>query len=128
MCIRDSSAIFQCLVGEKTEEIDKIILTASGGPFRNKKLDELKNITKKEALNHPNWEMGEKITIDSSTLMNKGLEVIEAKFLFDVNIEKIKVVVHPQSIIHSMVEFNDGSIKAQLGLSLIHISEPTRPY
>jgi 1-deoxy-D-xylulose-5-phosphate reductoisomerase len=111
----EHSAIFQCLVGEKTEEIDKIILTASGGPFRNKKLDELKNITKKEALNHPNWEMGEKITIDSSTLMNKGLEVIEAKFLFDVNIEKIKVVVHPQSIIHSMVEFNDGSIKAQLG-------------
>ncbi len=111
----EHSAIFQCLVGEKTEEIDKIILTASGGPFRNKKLDELKNITKKEALNHPNWEMGEKITIDSSTLMNKGLEVIEAKFLFDINIEKIKVVVHPQSIIHSMVEFNDGSIKAQLG-------------
>lgn len=111
----EHSAIFQCLVGEKTEEIDKIILTASGGPFRNKKLDELKNITKKEALNHPNWEMGEKITIDSSTLMNKGLEVIEAKFLFDVNIEKIKVVVHSQSIIHSMVEFNDGSIKAQLG-------------
>lgn len=111
----EHSAIFQCLVGEKKEEIDKIILTASGGPFRNKKLDELKNITKKEALNHPNWEMGEKITIDSSTLMNKGLEVIEAKFLFDVDIKKIKVVVHPQSIIHSMVEFIDGSIKAQLG-------------
>ena len=111
----EHSAIFQCLVGEKKEEINKIILTASGGPFRNKKLDELKNITKKEALNHPNWEMGEKITIDSSTLMNKGLEVIEAKFLFDVDIKKIKVVVHPQSIIHSMVEFIDGSIKAQLG-------------
>ena len=111
----EHSAIFQCLVGESRDTIDKIILTASGGPFRNKKLNELKNISKKEALNHPNWEMGEKITIDSSTLMNKGLEVIEAKFLFDVDIQKIKVVVHPQSIIHSMVEFNDGSIKAQLG-------------
>lgn len=111
----EHSAIFQCLVGECRDTIDKIILTASGGPFRNKKLNELKNISKKEALNHPNWEMGEKITIDSSTLMNKGLEVIEAKFLFDIDIQKIKVVVHPQSIIHSMVEFNDGSIKAQLG-------------
>ena len=111
----EHSAIFQCLVGESRDTIDKIILTASGGPFRNKKLNELKNISKKEALNHPNWEMGEKITIDSSTLMNKGLEVIEAKFLFDIDIRKIKVVVHPQSIIHSMVEFNDGSIKAQLG-------------
>ena len=111
----EHSAIFQCLVGEQKDEIDKIILTASGGPFRNKRREELKNISKKEALNHPNWDMGEKITIDSSTLMNKGLEVIEAKFLFDVDIEKIKVVVHPQSIIHSMVEFNDGSIKAQLG-------------
>lgn len=111
----EHSAIFQCLVGEGRDTIDKIILTASGGPFRNKKLNELKNISKKEALNHPNWEMGEKITIDSSTLMNKGLEVIEAKFLFDIDIQKIKVVVHPQSIIHSMVEFNDGSIKAQLG-------------
>lgn len=111
----EHSAIFQCLVGEEKEEIDKIILTASGGPFRNKKINQLKNISRKEALNHPNWEMGEKITIDSSTLMNKGLEVIEAKFLFDVDIEKIKVVIHPQSIIHSMVEFNDGSIKAQLG-------------
>ena len=109
----EHSAIFQCLVGESRDTIDKIILTASGGPFRNKKLNELKNISKKEALNHPNWEMGEKITIDSSTLMNKGLEVIEAKFLFDIDIQKIKVVVHPQSIIHSMVEFND--------LSLIHI-------
>ena len=111
----EHSAIFQCLVGESRDTIDKIILTASGGPFRNKKLNDLKNISKKEALNHPNWEMGEKITIDSSTLMNKGLEVIEAKFLFDIDIQKIKVVVHPQSIIHSMVEFNDGSIKAQLG-------------
>ena len=111
----EHSAIFQCLVGESRDTIDKIILTASGGPFRNKKLNELKNISKKEALNHPNWVMGEKITIDSSTLMNKGLEIIEAKFLFDIDIQKIKVVVHPQSIIHSMVEFNDGSIKAQLG-------------
>ena len=111
----EHSAIYQCLIGEKYESIEKIILTASGGPFRNKKLNELKRITKKEALNHPNWNMGDKITIDSSTLMNKGLEVIEAKFLFNVNIDMIDVVIHPQSIIHSMVEFSDGSIKAQLG-------------
>ena len=111
----EHSAIYQCLVGEKHETIEKIILTASGGPFRNKKLNDLKKITKKEALNHPNWSMGDKITIDSSTLMNKGLEVIEAKFLFNVTIDRIDVVIHPQSIIHSMVEFNDGSIKAQLG-------------
>ena len=111
----EHSAIYQCLVGEKHETIEKIILTASGGPFRNKKLNDLKKITKKEALNHPNWSMGNKITIDSSTLMNKGLEVIEAKFLFHVAIDTIDVVIHPQSIIHSMVEFNDGSIKAQLG-------------
>ncbi len=111
----EHSAIYQCLVGEKHETIEKIILTASGGPFRNKKLNELKKITKKEALNHPNWSMGDKITIDSSTLMNKGLEVIEAQFLFNVNIDTIDVVIHPESIIHSMVEFNDGSIKAQLG-------------
>ena len=111
----EHSAIYQCLVGEKHETIEKIILTASGGPFRNKKLNDLKKITKKEALNHPNWSMGDKITIDSSTLMNKGLEVIEAQFLFNVNIDTIDVVIHPESIIHSMVEFNDGSIKAQLG-------------
>ena len=111
----EHSAIYQCLVGEKHETIEKIILTASGGPFRNKKLNDLKKITKEEALNHPNWSMGDKITIDSSTLMNKGLEVIEAKFLFNVTIDRIDVVIHPQSIIHSMVEFNDGSIKAQLG-------------
>lgn len=111
----EHSAIYQCLVGEKHETIEKIILTASGGPFRNKKLNDLKKITKEEALNHPNWNMGDKITIDSSTLMNKGLEVIEAKFLFNVTIDRIDVVIHPQSIIHSMVEFNDGSIKAQLG-------------
>ena len=111
----EHSAIFQCLVGEDNNKIENIILTASGGPFRNKSLDDLKKISKKEALNHPNWEMGEKITIDSSTLMNKGLEVIEAKYLFDIDIKKIKVVIHPQSIIHSMVEFVDGSIKAQMG-------------
>ena len=111
----EHSAIYQCIVGEKHETIEKIILTASGGPFRNKKLNDLKKITKKEALNHPNWSMGDKITIDSSTLMNKGLEVIEAQFLFNVNIDTIDVVIHPESIIHSMVEFNDGSIKAQLG-------------
>tara|TARA_B100002052_G_scaffold184473_1_gene168091 strand:- start:59 stop:1213 length:1155 start_codon:yes stop_codon:yes gene_type:complete len=111
----EHSAIYQCLVGEKHETIEKIILTASGGPFRNKKLNDLKKITKEEALNHPNWNMGDKITIDSSTLMNKGLEVIEAQFLFNVTIDTIDVVIHPESIIHSMVEFNDGSIKAQLG-------------
>lgn len=111
----EHSAIFQCLIGEDYQTIEKIILTASGGPFRNKKISDLENITKKEALNHPNWEMGEKITIDSSTLMNKGLEVIEAKFLFNIDIDMIEVVIHPQSIIHSMVEFIDGSIKAQMG-------------
>ena len=111
----EHSAIFQCLTGEDYNTIEKIILTASGGPFRNKKINEFKNITKQEALNHPNWEMGDKITIDSSTLMNKGLEVIEAKFLFNIDIDMIEVVIHPQSIIHSMVEFIDGSIKAQMG-------------
>ena len=111
----EHSAIFQCLNGEDERDLEKIILTASGGPFRGKNIDFLNTVTVKEALNHPNWEMGEKITIDSSTLMNKGLEVIEAKFLFDIDIEKIKVVVHPQSIIHSMVEFVDGSVKAQMG-------------
>ena len=111
----EHSAIFQCLTGEDYNTIEKIILTASGGPFRNKKINEFKNIKKKEALNHPNWEMGDKITIDSSTLMNKGLEVIEAKFLFNIDIDMIEVVIHPQSIIHSMVEFIDGSIKAQMG-------------
>ena len=111
----EHSAIFQCLIGEDYQTIEKIILTASGGPFRNKTISDLENITKKEALNHPNWEMGEKITIDSSTLMNKGLEVIEAKFLFNIDIDMIEVVIHPQSIIHSMVEFIDGSIKAQMG-------------
>ncbi len=112
----EHSAIFQCLVGEFQNPIEKIILTASGGPFRGKKRDQLVNIKKEQALKHPNWDMGAKITIDSATLMNKGLEVIEAKWLFGVGLEKIEVVVHPQSIIHSMVQFEDGSIKAQLGL------------
>ncbi|MBW7844233.1 MAG: 1-deoxy-D-xylulose-5-phosphate reductoisomerase [Bacteroidia bacterium] len=112
----EHSAIFQCLVGEDLNTIEKIILTASGGPFRGKKLDELANVTKAQALKHPNWSMGAKITIDSATLMNKGLEVIEAKWLFGVKDTQIEVVIHPQSIIHSMVEFTDGSIKAQMGL------------
>ncbi|HEX3072687.1 MAG TPA: 1-deoxy-D-xylulose-5-phosphate reductoisomerase [Ignavibacteriales bacterium] len=110
----EHSAIFQCLVGEKREHLNKIILTASGGPFLNCDEAMLKKATIKEALNHPNWKMGNKITIDSATLMNKGLEVIEAFWLFGLSKEKIDVVVHPQSIIHSMVEFKDGSIKAQL--------------
>ena len=112
----EHSAIFQCLVGEDFNTIDKIILTASGGPFRGKKREDLLHVTKAQALKHPNWSMGAKITIDSATLMNKGLEVIEAKWLFGVKPEQIEVVVHPQSIIHSMVEFNDGSVKAQMGL------------
>jgi len=112
----EHSAILQCLTGEKKDSVRKIILTASGGPFRNKTLNELKNISIEEALSHPNWNMGNKITIDSSTMMNKGLEVIEAKWLFETEIEKIKILIHPQSVIHSMVEFNDGSIKAQMGI------------
>lgn len=109
----EHSAIFQALNGEDYKNIDKIILTASGGPFRGKKKEELIDVTKNEALKHPNWSMGQKISIDSSTLMNKGLEVIEAKWLFDT--DNIDVLVHPQSIIHSMVEFNDSSVIAQLG-------------
>lgn len=112
----EHSAIFQCLVGEESNPIEKIFLTASGGPFRGKDLSFLANVTKKEALKHPNWVMGAKITIDSASLMNKGLEAIEAKWLFGLTTEQIEVVVHPQSIIHSMVQFTDGSIKAQLGL------------
>ena len=112
----EHSAIYQCLVGEERNPIEKIILTASGGPFRGRSIDELVNITREQALKHPNWSMGAKITIDSATLMNKGLEVIEAKWLFDLTPEQIDVVVHPQSIIHSAVQFQDGSIKAQLGL------------
>lgn len=112
----EHSAIFQCLVGEFHNPIEKIILTASGGPFRGKNRDFLQNVTKEQALKHPNWSMGAKITIDSATLMNKGLEVIEAKWLFGLRPEQIDVVVHPQSIIHSMVQFEDSSIKAQMGL------------
>ncbi len=112
----EHSALFQCLVGEEAEEIEKIYLTASGGPFRGYSLDQLKVVTRAQALKHPNWEMGAKITIDSASMMNKGLEVIEAKWLFDLQLDQIEVVVHPQSIIHSMVQFRDGSIKAQLGL------------
>ena len=112
----EHSAIFQCIVGEFHNQIEKIILTASGGPFRGKKRSELMKVTKDMALKHPNWDMGAKITIDSATLMNKGLEVIEARWLFGLTSEQVEVVVHPQSIIHSMVQFEDGSIKAQLGL------------
>mgnify|MGYP001230456343 FL=1 len=112
----EHSAIWQCLVGEDTKEINKIILTGSGGPFRELPIEKFNTITLDQALNHPNWEMGKKITIDSATMMNKGLEVIEAQWLFDMPTEKIKIVIHPQSIIHSMVEFKDKSIKAQLGL------------
>jgi 1-deoxy-D-xylulose-5-phosphate reductoisomerase len=112
----EHSAIFQCIVGEFHNRIEKIILTASGGPFRGKKRSELESITKVQALKHPNWSMGAKITIDSATLMNKGLEVIEARWLFGLKPEQVEVVVHPQSIIHSMVQFEDGSIKAQMGL------------
>jgi 1-deoxy-D-xylulose-5-phosphate reductoisomerase len=112
----EHSAIFQCLVGEAYNPIEKIYLTASGGPFRGWTKEKLQNIKKEQALKHPNWEMGAKITIDSASLMNKGLEVIEAKWLFDLKAEQIDVVVHPQSIIHSAVQFEDGSIKAQLGV------------
>lgn len=111
----EHSAIFQCLNGEQHAEIEKIILTASGGPFRGRKREELEKVTLQDALNHPNWSMGKKITIDSSTMVNKGLEVIEAKWLFDVSFDQIQVVVQPQSIIHSMVEFQDGAVMAQLG-------------
>ena len=111
----EHSAIFQCLNGEKKKNVEKIILTASGGPFRGKSKEELKGVTKNEALKHPNWDMGRKISIDSSTLMNKGLEVIEAKWLFDVEAEDIDVIVHPQSIIHSMVQFEDSSVISQMG-------------
>ena len=112
----EHGAIFQCLTGEVQNKIEKIYLTASGGPFRGRKREELLEITKEQALKHPNWDMGAKITIDSATLMNKGLEVIEAKWLFDLQPEQIDVIVHPQSIIHSIVQFEDGSMKAQMGL------------
>ena len=112
----EHSAIYQCLAGEFHNPIEKVILTASGGPFRGRNLDSLQGVTKADALKHPNWDMGAKITIDSASLMNKGLEVIEARWLFDVSPDQIDVVVHPQSIVHSCVQFDDGSIKAQLGL------------
>lgn len=112
----EHSAIFQCLTGEFQNEIEKIYLTASGGPFRGFTKTELGKVTKEQALKHPNWSMGAKITIDSATMMNKGLEVIEAKWLFNLNVEQIDVIVHPQSIIHSIVQFRDGSMKAQMGL------------
>jgi 1-deoxy-D-xylulose-5-phosphate reductoisomerase len=112
----EHSAIFQCLVGEARNPIEKIILTASGGPFRGRKPNFLVNVKRDHALQHPNWSMGAKITIDSATLMNKGLEMIEAKWLFNLKPQQIEVVIHPQSIIHSMVQFEDGSMKAQMGL------------
>ena len=112
----EHSAIFQCLIGEQNASVEKIILTASGGPFRQKTYDELRQVTTRDALKHPNWEMGAKITIDSASLMNKGFEVIEAKWLFGLKPSQIEVLIHPQSIIHSMVQFVDGSVKAQLGL------------
>jgi 1-deoxy-D-xylulose-5-phosphate reductoisomerase len=112
----EHSAIFQCLIGEMRNPIEKIILTASGGPFLGKKTNWLVNVKREHALQHPNWNMGAKISVDSATLMNKGLEMIEAKWLFNLTPEQIQVVIHPQSIIHSMVQFEDGSIKAQMGL------------
>ena len=111
----EHSAIFQSLVGEERNEIEKILLTASGGPFRTFSLDQMRSVTASEALKHPNWDMGAKITIDSASMMNKGFEVIEAKWLFGVEVDKIQVLVHPQSIVHSAVQFTDGAIKAQLG-------------
>ncbi len=112
----EHSAIFQCLAGEFLNKIEKIYLTASGGPFRGWSAEQLANVTKEQALKHPNWQMGAKITIDSASMMNKGLEVIEAKWLFGLNAEQIDVIVHPQSIVHSIVQFEDGSMKAQMGL------------
>ncbi len=112
----EHSAIFQCLPGEESNPIEKIVLTASGGPFRGKSREELEQVTKAQALKHPNWSMGAKITIDSASLMNKGLEVIEAKWLFDLEAEQVDVIIHPQSIVHSLVQFQDGSMKAQMGL------------
>lgn len=112
----EHSAIFQCLAGEYENEIEKIYLTASGGPFRNKSINFLKNVKKEQALKHPNWKMGAKITIDSATMINKGLEMIEAKWLFDLQVSQIDVIIHPQSVIHSVVQFSDGSMKAQMGL------------
>ncbi|MBQ6723302.1 MAG: 1-deoxy-D-xylulose-5-phosphate reductoisomerase [Paludibacteraceae bacterium] len=117
----EHSAIFQSLVGEDRSEIEKILLTASGGPFRTFTLDQMRTVTAADALKHPNWEMGAKITIDSASMMNKGFEVMEAKWLFGVPVEKIQVLVHPQSIVHSAVQFTDGAIKAQLGAPDMHL-------
>lgn len=117
----EHGAFYQCLVGERHEDIEKLILTASGGPFRNTPIEQLASVTAGDALKHPNWSMGAKITIDSATMMNKGFEMIEAKWLFGVESERIEIVVHPQSIVHSMVEFKDGSVKAQLGLPDMHL-------
>ncbi len=116
----EHSAIFQCLVGENREEMRKIILTASGGPFRKLSKEQLSNVTPADALKHPNWDMGAKVTIDSASMMNKGFEMIEARWLFDCTPEQIEVAVHPQSIVHSMVEYRDGSVKAQLGVPDMH--------
>lgn len=112
----EHSALFQCLQGEDVSRVDKLLLTASGGPFRTRPLDELKQVTVEEALAHPTWRMGTKVTIDSATLMNKGLEIIEARWLFGIQPDRIEVIIHPQSIVHSLVEFVDGSVKAQLSL------------
>jgi 1-deoxy-D-xylulose-5-phosphate reductoisomerase len=112
----EHSAIFQCLAGESEQNLENIVLTASGGPFRTREASTFADITVEEALDHPNWSMGNKITIDSATMMNKGLEVIEAKWLFDLDVDQIQVLVHPQSIVHSMVTFADGTVKAQLGV------------
>lgn len=117
----EHSAIFQCLEGESTEQAQKIILTASGGPFRTKSIDELRYVTVKDALNHPNWDMGAKVTIDSASMMNKGFEMIEAHWLFGCPAKQIEIAVHPQSIVHSMVQFTDGSVKAQLGVPDMHL-------
>lgn len=117
----EHSAIYQCLVGEDPKSIKKLIITASGGPFRTKSLDFIKTATVEDALNHPNWSMGSKITIDSATMLNKAFEIIEARWLFNIEADQIEVVVHPQSIVHSMVEFVDGSVKAQLGLPDMHL-------
>ncbi len=128
----EHSAIFQCLVGENRDEMRKIILTASGGPFRKLSKEELSSVTPADALKHPNWDMGAKVTIDSASMMNKGFEMIEARWLFDCQPEQIEVAVHPQSIVHSMVEYRDGSVKAQLGVPDMHtpiryaLSYPTR--
>lgn len=117
----EHGAFFQCLVGERREDVSKLILTASGGPFRTFTREQLEHVTVDDALHHPNWSMGAKITIDSATMMNKGFEMIEAKWLFGVSHENIEIVVHPQSIVHSMVEYCDGSVKAQLGLPDMHL-------